>query len=191
MTGTAHVVGRNIKRARQESGWSLGRLARESGLSKQTIAVLERGLGNPTVETIDALAAALKVSARALVSEIGSEVLLLRGDDVTWQDHQGFQLRNLDAAFGSGYVHNVILRLHADHGAARRLPASRGSLRHCYVVSGRARLGPETGPVIVGEGDFIRFPADTAHVFQSITPASVVFVCTTAPQLTAGESERF
>ena len=48
--------------------WSLGDLARASGLSKTILARIERGDGNPSVETLWRVSRALKVPLGALLS---------------------------------------------------------------------------------------------------------------------------
>jgi transcriptional regulator with XRE-family HTH domain len=185
------VIARNVRRFRRELGLSMGELSRRSGLSKQTIVAVESGEGNPTVATLDALGDALRVSVRALMSELGSEVLLHSGDNVSWDEQSGMKVRQLDQAFGSGYVYNSLLRLDTNRGVAHVRASTRGALRHCYVVDGRVRLGPATAPVQARSGDFVRFPADTPQIFEALTPIAHLFVCTTAPQLTHAGAERY
>lgn len=186
------VVARNVRTFREDRGLSASELARRAGLAKQTVASIETGGGNPTIGTLEALAAVLDVSLRALLSEMGTEVLVQPGDAARWHEQNGLSVRPLDRAFGSGYVHNSVLRLEASRGPSLHRPASRGSLRHAYVAEGRLRLGPADAPYLAKAGDFLRFPADTAHVFEAVTPVAVVVVCTTAPQLSMeGGGERY
>lgn len=190
MTTSRSVVSRNIRRCREDRGYSLSALARRSGLAKQTIASIEAGDGNPTVETLDRLAEALDVSVRALVSELGTEILVNRGHTIRWHDQGGVDVRPLDQAFGSGYVINAVLRLEAARGPFRPRAGGRGSLRHCYVLAGTVQLGPEHATVAAIAGDFIRFPADAPGVFESTSPSALIFVCTTAPQLSMAGADR-
>lgn len=185
------VISRNLRRFREDQLLSIGELGRRSGISKQTIASIEAGRGNPTVETLEELAGTLGVSIRALFSEMGTEILVHSGDGIRWLDQGGMRVRQLDQAFGSGYVYNSVLRLAADNGPTLQRASSRGSLRHCYVLEGRVRLGPEAAPIVVEADDFVRFPADTPHLFEAITADARVFVCTTAPQLSMAGGERF
>jgi transcriptional regulator with XRE-family HTH domain len=52
---SSELVARNVRRFRLERGFSIGDLARRSGLSKQTLSKLEMGNGNPTVDTLAAV----------------------------------------------------------------------------------------------------------------------------------------
>ncbi len=61
------LVGRNVKRIRQEKGLTQEQLAEVSGFSQQYISGLEQGRRNPTVVTVYELAMALGVSYMELL----------------------------------------------------------------------------------------------------------------------------
>jgi transcriptional regulator with XRE-family HTH domain len=67
------LVGRNVKRIRQDRGLTQEELAERSGFSQQYISGLEQGRRNPTVVSIYELANALGVSHMELVSPDGQE----------------------------------------------------------------------------------------------------------------------
>lgn len=190
MSQSASIIGRNMRKYREERSLSQAALAQDSGLSKQTIIDLEAGRGNPTIETIEGLATALNVSVRALLSEMGADVVFHSGEFVHWQDQAGMLVRSLGQTYGSGYVYCTVLRLEARRGASRLRSGSRGLLRHCYVIEGRVELGPEHRTREVCEGDFIRFPGEGTHIFNAITSTALVFVVTTAPQLSMQSAEQ-
>lgn len=57
-------LGRQIRRLRQEKGWSQRWLARQAGVVQQNLSLYERGLTNPRLETLGRLAAALDAEVR-------------------------------------------------------------------------------------------------------------------------------
>jgi transcriptional regulator with XRE-family HTH domain len=61
------LVGRNVKRIRQEKGLTQEQLAEISGFSQQYISGLEQGRRNPTIVSLYELATALEVSHMELV----------------------------------------------------------------------------------------------------------------------------
>jgi len=67
------LVGRNVKRIRQEKGLTQEQLAELSGFSQQYISGLEQGRRNPTVVSLYELATALGVSHIELVRPAGGE----------------------------------------------------------------------------------------------------------------------
>lgn len=58
---------RSIKTFRDAKGWSQEELAERAGIRRPTITELENGRGNPTLQTIEAIAKALGVSAAQLI----------------------------------------------------------------------------------------------------------------------------
>jgi transcriptional regulator with XRE-family HTH domain len=176
------VLGRNVRRIRRERQLSLGTLARGAGLAKQTLANLESGSGNPTVETLLAVARALGVGVNWLVTEWGSPVLVQRAGDAAWDDLPTGRRRTLDRTFGSGQVSTTVVELGL--GDEHVSPAgSPGTLHHAYVLSGSLLAGPVGETQALQAADFVRFPGDVPHVLRAVDGAAVVHVVTTVPQV--------
>jgi transcriptional regulator with XRE-family HTH domain len=183
------LVARNVKRFREERRLSIGELGRRAGVAKQTIASLESGTGNPTVDTLERISEALTVSTRALLTEMGVDVLVRTAADAEWGEAGPLHVRYLGQVYGSGYVTTAELRLTSDAGPSHHEPGGRGSLRHCFVIHGTVRLGPVGSLVSASAGDFVRFPAEVAHQFEALSASAQLLVLTTAPQLTMAPGE--
>ncbi|MBL3708422.1 helix-turn-helix domain-containing protein [Enterococcus faecium] len=56
------LITNNLRKARKEQGISQERLALRSGISKQTIALIEKGDRLPSLKTAYAISSALRVS---------------------------------------------------------------------------------------------------------------------------------
>ncbi|MFI9624188.1 helix-turn-helix domain-containing protein [Streptomyces sp. NPDC052042] len=178
------VVARNLRVLREQRGLSLAELARQAGLSKQNLSKVEQGTGNPTVETLFAVAVALGVPVTRLVAEREQVMTVRPGDEAVWQRHEGYESRSLDHVYGSGVIENYILRV---RGEGRSAPHPVGTLEHLYVISGRVRVGPEDAPVELGAGDFVRFPGDRPHLYASLEGReSVVHVVVSVPRVQPG-----
>ena len=67
------LVGRNVKRIRQEKGLTQEQLAELSGFSQQYLSGLEQGRRNPTIVSRYELATALGVSHMELVRSAEDE----------------------------------------------------------------------------------------------------------------------
>jgi transcriptional regulator with XRE-family HTH domain len=60
---------KNLKKYRTEKGWSQEKLAREAGISYQTLIKIERGnIKNPKIETVLKLGKALSISLDKLIN---------------------------------------------------------------------------------------------------------------------------
>ena len=182
--GVNALVARNVRRFRLERAMSLGELARRSGLSKQTLSKIEHGDGNPTVETLAQLGAALDLSARRLLTEWGTPVYVQRQAAEDWTSGPAWRERLLDEIYGSGYVRTHIVRLErGERGPTSIAPASPGTLHHLYVISGKLRAGPVSDPVDLAAGDFVRFPADVEYTMVSLSDRVMAHMVTTVPQV--------
>ena len=62
------LLGRRIRSLRNDKGWTQEKLGVESGISYKFIGEIERGLQNPSFETLVKIAAALLVALPDLVS---------------------------------------------------------------------------------------------------------------------------
>lgn len=59
---------KNLKKLRKQKGWSQEKLAREAGISYQTLIKIEQGrIKNPKLETLMKLAKSLDVSVDELI----------------------------------------------------------------------------------------------------------------------------
>jgi len=60
-------VGLNVRRLRQEKGWSQEGLAFETGMHRTYISGIERGVRNPTITVVERIATKLGVGPERLL----------------------------------------------------------------------------------------------------------------------------
>lgn len=65
------VMGRNVRRLREQAGLSQEQLAFEAGMKRSYLSDLERGVRNPTVRALGRLAAALGTEPASLLAPEG------------------------------------------------------------------------------------------------------------------------
>jgi transcriptional regulator with XRE-family HTH domain len=172
------AVAANVRSLRLEAGLTLAELAEEAGLGKSTLAQLESGKANPSVETLWAIAAALKVSFARVVEERRPALQVIRTTDVPAmrsEETPGWAGRLIAGTPRRGTFDLYMIDLEA--GAVRHAEAHHaGVVEHMLVVTGRLRVGPSTGPVEVDEGELITFAADVPHVYEAIETTSAVLL---------------
>src|SRR3954447_22251187 len=82
MNVVVNAIGSNLRRLRAERRLSLAELAGRSGVAKATLANIEQGRGNPTIETLWALALGLGVAFSDLLEEAEEpEIELVRAKE--------------------------------------------------------------------------------------------------------------
>jgi transcriptional regulator with XRE-family HTH domain len=163
------TIAANVRRLRAARRLSAAGLARASGVARATLAELEAGRGNPTVETLYGLASVLGVTlADLLVEAEAPAVHVVRvgeGPRVSGAVLQARLLRQ--AAVDSARVE--MYELHVLPGRPRRAdPPPAGVTEQLLVHEGRLRCGPEHGPVELEPGDFAAFDGSVAHLYEAL-----------------------
>lgn len=155
-------------------------LARASGVAKATLSKLEAGNGNPTLDTIGALAAALRLPLVDLLAELTEPAVRLdRSPPVSDPTPSQHLLMRVG---GSGMTEFWRLRL----GPGQRLdrqPHATGTIEHITVVTGNLRTGPTHNLQEMAPGDFISYPADIPHSY--VAGADVVLAAVVMTYLPA------
>jgi transcriptional regulator with XRE-family HTH domain len=172
------AVAANVRALRMQADLTLAELAAAAGLGKSTLAQLESGKANPSVETLWAIAAALKVPFARIVEEVRPSLKVVRAADVPPMhsaETPGWAGRLLTASHGRGTFDLYALDL--EKGAVRHAdPHHAGVLEHLVVVVGRLRAGPADGPVLLEQGDMVTFAADIPHVYEALETTHCVLL---------------
>lgn len=168
-TRTATVSGAlaaNLRHRRDAAGFSLAELADLAGIAKGTVAAIEGGQANPTVETVYALAAALGCSMSDLLSGSPDPMLMERRGPGRLERLGALDVRLLHRFTPSGPVE--VYEAALDSTELRRSePHARGVYEHVWVVAGSVQLGPTEAPFHLGAGDYVCFPGWLEHHYRA------------------------
>jgi transcriptional regulator with XRE-family HTH domain len=172
------AVAANVRALRLEAGLTLGDLAAQAGLGKSTLAQLESGKANPSVETLWAICAALQVPFGRIVEEERPSLQVVRAADVPAmrsEETPGWAGRLLSASHRRGTFDLYAIDIEAG-GSRHAEPHHRGVVEHLVVVEGRMRVGPQSGPVDLETGDLVTFAADVPHVYEALETTHAVLL---------------
>jgi transcriptional regulator with XRE-family HTH domain len=169
MQETVKTIAGNVRRLRAARGLSAAGLARESGVARATLAELEAGRGNPTVETLYGLAKVLGVTFADLLMEAdAAPVHVVRAGEGPQVPGAVVQARLLRQA-SVQRMRVEMYDMHVMAGEPRHADAHQaGVVEQLLVHDGRLRVGPESGPVELGPGDFAVFDASVPHVYEAL-----------------------
>jgi transcriptional regulator with XRE-family HTH domain len=175
MQETVKAIAGNLRRLRTARGLSAAALAREAGVARATLAELEAGRGNPTVETLYGLARVLGVTfADLLVPADAPPVHVVRAGEGPQVPGAVVQARLLRQA-SAERVRVEMYDMRVVPGEPRHADAHQpGVVEQLLMVSGRLRVGPETGPAELGPGDFAVFDGSVPHVYEALGGGPVV-----------------
>jgi transcriptional regulator with XRE-family HTH domain len=169
MESAAQRVGQNVKRLRHQRGMSLAELGRVTNLAKGTLAAIEQGRGNPTVETLNSLTRGLGATMGELVADDAKiATRVIRDGEGSMVIGESMETRLLSRTGVGG----VTVELYATQLDAGRHQVSTGHSpgvrEELIVISGRVRAGADDDLVELAAGDYAGFPADVPHRYEAV-----------------------
>jgi transcriptional regulator with XRE-family HTH domain len=164
-------LSKNLRKWRLRRGLTASGLARAANISKSTVSELERGNGNPSLDTLWALAQTLNVSLGTLFSgapsRVDAGVLRLGDASVMASDGEAFVARLLASWPSRGEVELAIVDLAA--GARRDSHGNApGVLERAVCVEGIVEVGTAGQSSVLNPGDMMTFAADQPHFYQPV-----------------------
>jgi transcriptional regulator with XRE-family HTH domain len=140
-------------------------LSKRSGVARNTIAALERGEGNPTLETLYALADALGVPlSELLVAPAAAGVSVVRAGSGAHVEGSALEAELLERIERPGWLGELYaIRV---HGRREAQPHPFGVEERLHVVSGQLTVGPLDEPVSLGPGDYAVYSGAVPHVYD-------------------------
>jgi transcriptional regulator with XRE-family HTH domain len=143
-------------------------LSRRSGVARNTISALERGEGNPTVDTLYALCDALGVSLSDLLAPEPSGSRVVRAGEGVYVEGAALDAHLLERIERPGLLGELYaIRFHA--GEARSAPPHPfGVEERLHIFTGRVRVGPVDDAVELGPGDYAVYSGAVPHVYEAL-----------------------
>ncbi|MEP7023772.1 MAG: helix-turn-helix domain-containing protein, partial [Actinomycetota bacterium] len=150
----------------------LNELSRQSSVAKATLAQLELGRGNPTLETLMSLATHLGVPLTDIVTAGESPALqVTRAHEGTVVRDDGLEVRLIHrSTHGQGM--QEIYDMQVSLGRYDSPAHGNGVREHLIVHQGELTAGPRDSTVTLTDGDFLSFAADRPHLYESRTPVT-------------------
>ena len=169
--GVGEVIAGNLRRLRTARRMSLATLASRADVAKATLANLEQGRGNPTIETLWSLALGLGVAFSDLLEDRRETATVIiraeQGVRVRGSTPGGqLGLRLVDRIERGGLVEvfDLFLPARTDHLGS---PHGAGVVERVFVHAGTITVGPASEPITLGPGDYARYSGEGPHVYRS------------------------
>lgn len=158
-------VRRRLRELRTEQGLTLAQVAGRAGMDVSTLSRLEAGKRRLALDHVPALAAALGVSADALLGERVTADPRVRSRP---QRHDGLTMWPLTRRGPAGGLHAFKLVIDAARDTPpETLPVHEGH-DWLYVLSGRLRLVLGEADLVVDPGEAVEFSTWTPHWFGAV-----------------------
>ncbi|UXY13223.1 XRE family transcriptional regulator [Kosakonia sp. ML.JS2a] len=152
-----------LKNLRQDRGWSLSRLAEETGVSKAMLGQIERSESSPTVSTLWKIATGLNVPFSTFIAPPERETPLAYDPDsqamvitpiFPWDEHLHFDMFSITLAPGA---------------LSESTPHEKGVIEHVVVLSGALDMCINGQWKTLTAGSGVRFAGDEAHAYRNST----------------------
>lgn len=164
----AAQIGARLRDLRHARGLSLSALALEAGIGKATLSGLEDGSrGNPTIETLYAVAGRLGVPLAAILPDPARS---LDSPAVVAPEIRGTAVSAvLLESFAEAGVVTELYRLHIRPGPEQTSPPHPpGTVEYLTVFSGTARVGAPGATLTVPAGGHVSWTADVPHTYAAV-----------------------
>src|ERR1700751_5963062 len=165
------VIAANLRRLRTARRMSLATLASRADVAKATLANLEQGRGNPTIETLWSLALGLGVAFSALLEDRReTATVIIRAQQGAREGGSApggqLEIRLVDRIDRGGLVEvfDMFLPARTDHLGS---PHGAGVVERVFVHAGTITVGPASELITLGPGDYARYSGDGSHVYRS------------------------
>lgn len=169
----------NVKKWRERRGLSLSQLAREAEISKSTVSELERGNGNPSLDTLGAIAQTLNIPIGFLFAEAhgANEVDVRRLADAPVLSHvEGSSISHLLSSWLTrGEAELSVLTIAANGRVDARRDAS-GATKRVICVEGIVEVGTAQRSDMLTQADLVTFPSDHPHYFRAVNGAARLLI---------------
>ncbi len=163
----AKRIAENVVALRRARGLSQGALASLAEIPRSTIAHLESGSGNPTINTLVALCRALQVPLEEVMAARRPECVLIRKDQVPVVERVGGAVRIiklLPDKLAGMEIDRMELAPGVRMSGIPHLPRTK---EYITLVEGAMTIYVAGESFELDEGDVLAFPGDRAHSYHN------------------------
>lgn len=162
-------MGTALRAEREKAGLSLTEASSRAGIGKSTLSVLESGSGNPSVETLWALATIYSIPLSRIIDPPMPDVSVTRVEELNFLESEDSTYRVALVSPGESSTRRDIFYITAEPGTVKySKPHPRGTVEYVLVTSGKAVIGVQDQRVTLGVGDCIRYLGDVPHTFEAL-----------------------
>ncbi|MBT2686828.1 helix-turn-helix transcriptional regulator [Bacillus sp. ISL-47] len=159
-------IGKKVERFRKAKGLSSRELAKIAEITPSMLSQIERGLANPSIQTLKVLAKALDVPTFSfLLEETKTEDLVVRSNERKKMvvDNLSYELLSPDFA---GTMATAIMNVPPQASSSDKLLEHKGE-EVAFVLEGKIKVYLEDEEYILETGDSVKIPAYMKHRWEN------------------------
>lgn len=163
----AQNIASNLTKLRKLKNLSQTQLAKLAGMTRASIAAIESGSSNPSLELLIKLSACLKISIDEMISAPKAECVFIKADDVPLdrRSKNGVTLKKLlPDKIPATDMDELILEAGA---LLTGSPHIEGTREYFTCVRGQIKVAVLRQIYILNKGDVLAFPGDKPHSYKN------------------------
>lgn len=159
-------IGKKVEKFRKEKGYSSRELAKIADITPSMLSQIERGLANPSIQTLKVLAKALDVPTFSFLLEgTNTEDLVVRYNERKKMVVENISYELLSPDF-TGSMAAAIMYIQPDTSSSEKLLEHKGE-EVAYVLEGKIKVYLDEADYILEAGDSVRIPAYMKHKWEN------------------------
>jgi len=160
------IVGKNIKKLRDEKGLSLDNLAALTGVSKSMLGQIERGESSPSINVLWKVAKGFKVNFDELTSEKRETVTKIKNIRPDIKDNGNFRLYPI-LTFDQTKHFEMYRAEIESQGQLNAKPHTKGAVEYVTVYKGGLTIEVNDEVHFLDRGETLIFKADVPHKYMN------------------------
>jgi transcriptional regulator with XRE-family HTH domain len=176
-------IGAQLRSARLAARKSMAEVAAEAGLTKGFLSKLERDLANVSVASLMRLCDALDISVGSLFEPSKGEIVRAAERPPISFGGTADMREYLLTPAGERRVQAILSHVPPGGGSGDEAYALPADVEFLFVISGALEVVLDGSAIVLGTGDALTFPAQTAHSFRAPAdggPAEVLWLVSPA-----------
>ncbi|GGL51320.1 hypothetical transcriptional regulator [Sporolactobacillus putidus] len=175
------VVGRRIKKIRKARNMSLAVLSDLTGLGKGTLSEIERGLRNPTLDTLFAITTAFHVPLSSVLIDNMDFLSGISSSPAHGSSVDARLLARWDEDTGTREVYRITI----NETLQKSDPHAPGVRENLILLTGFAEVGNTDNLLQLKEGGSVCFDGDKPHQYRSLDGKATAVLIMFYPDLNA------
>lgn len=159
-------IGKKVEKFRKAKGWSSRELAKIAEITPSMLSQIERGLANPSIQTLKVLAKALDVPTFSfLLEESNTEDLVVRSNERKKMVVENLTYELLSPDF-TGTLATAIMNVPPNTTSSEKLLEHKGE-EVAFILEGKIKLFLDDEEYILEAGDSVKIPAHMKHKWEN------------------------
>ncbi|MGG4132165.1 helix-turn-helix domain-containing protein [Paenibacillus illinoisensis] len=173
-------IGKKIEQYRKDNSWSIRELAALAGITPSMLSQIERGLANPSLQTLKVLATALDVPTfYFFIEETPTAELVVRSNERKKMIVGNLTYELVSPDF-SGTLATAIMRISPGASSSDTPLAHKGE-EVAFVMEGKIKVYLSKDEYILEAGDSLKIPAFMKHKWENNFDDDAVVLFSVSP----------